>query len=147
MYAYTHMCVYIYIYIYILGSSRKPRLLVFCVFAFNVIAFACCLLACCLLLFVFCLFVASFSSREEKLRSRAERHRYVSCFRYISGTLPLRFRYVSVTFPLRFCYVSVVRLPVAPARGKCKGSLRQRAIIRKPLSERDSKESLVRGQW
>ena len=70
--------------------------------------FACLLLACCLLvacvLFVFC----SFSSRGAKLGSRAERHRYVSCFRY-----------ASVTFPLCFRYVSVVRLPVAPARGKC----------------------------
>ena len=76
--------------------------------------FACLLLACCLLLLVFVVFFP-FSSLGAKLRSRAERHRYVSCFRCVSGTLPLRFRYVSVRFPLRF--------RGAPPRGPCQGQV------------------------
>ena len=124
------------------GGARVVKVIAFacfllaCCLLVACLLLACCLLVACLLLAFacFCLFffvfVVSFSSREAKLRSRAERHRYVSCFRYVSGALPLRFRYVSATFPLRFRYVSVVRLPVAPARGKCKGSLRQRAIIK-----------------
>ena len=71
--------------------------------------FVCLLLACCLLVACFCLFVvcclfvlASFSSREAKLRSRAERHRYASYFRYASVTFPLSFR-------------------GAPPRGPCQG--------------------------
>ena len=61
--------------------------------------FVCLLLACCLLLLVFCWLFVSSSSRGATLRSRAERHRYVLCFRHASVTLPLRFRYISVTFP------------------------------------------------
>ena len=95
---------------------------------------ACLLLACCLLLLVFYLLFVSPSSREAKLRSRAERHRYASCFRYVSVTFPLRFRYVSVTFPLRFRYISVTfplrsryvpaTFPLrAPPGGPCQGQV------------------------
>ena len=104
-------------------EAQRPRILTWlvgCVGSipgvrvFKVIAFACfCLLvACfCLFLFVFGYLFVSFPSREAKPRSRAEKQCYVSCFRYVSVTFPLR----SVTFPLRFRCVSVARLPVASA--------------------------------
>ena len=62
------------------------------------LAYVCLLVACFLLASACCCFVASFSSREAKLRSRAERHRYVPCLLYVSGTFPARLRYVSVTY-------------------------------------------------
>ena len=94
-------------------SPGRARFQVNCVCLF--------LLACCLLLFVF---FDSFPSQEAKPRSRAEKQCYVSCF-------PLRFRFVSVAFPWR-------APPWPLPRGKCDGSLRQRAIVKKPH---------VRGQW
>ena len=79
-----------------------------------------CLFVVCLL-FAYCLFVLLFPSRAGRQSSEAEP----------IGTAMLPcFRHASVTLPSRFRYVSVVRLPVAPARGKCKGSLHQRAIIK-----------------
>ena len=75
------------------------------------------LFACCLLLFVFVGFLipsrAGRQSREAEPRSSA------TC--RVSAMFPLRFRYVSVAFPWR---ASPWPLP----RGKCEGSLRQRAI-------------------
>ena len=75
--------------------------------------------ACCFLLFVFVGFLvpsrAGGQSREAEPRSSA------TC--RVSSTFPLRFRYVSVAFPWR---ASPWPLP----RGKCEGSLRQRAITK-----------------
>ena len=73
----------------------------------------CLLVACfCLFLFVFC-FLPEPGGKAEKQSREAVLH----------VVLPLRFRYVSVAFPWR---ASSRRLP----RGKCEGSLRQRAIIK-----------------
>ena len=72
------------------------------------------LLACCLLLFAFvcfCWFFDSFPSREAQPRSRAEKQCYVSCFRYVSVTFPLRFR-------------------GAPLRGLCLGASAKEASAR-----------------
>ena len=123
-------------------AAQRPRILTWplgCVGSilgarfFKVIAFACFLLACCLLVACFCLLLlvfvgCLFPSRAGRQSWEAEPRGTATC--HVSVTFPVRFRYASVTFPLRFRYVSVVRLPVAPARGKCIGSLRQRAITK-----------------
>ena len=85
---------------------------------------ACCLLVACLLLVFVCLLLPARAGRQSW---EAEPRGTATC--HVSVTF-LVLGNVSVTFPLRFRYVSVGRLPVAPARGKCKGSLRQRAIIK-----------------
>ena len=73
----------------------------------------------CLFLFIVC-FLPEPGGKAEKQSREA----------VLRVVFPLRFRYVSVASPLRFRCVSVARLPWLLPRGKCEGSLRQRAVIR-----------------
>ena len=99
------------------------------------------LLACCLLVACFCLFFVLVLRFLFEPGGKAEKQSREAPLRVM---FPLRLRYASVTLPLRFSHVSVAfpwcaspwPLPGASVK---ETSLREQSL-RKPLSERDSKE-------